>query len=207
MKKLLFILTLLLVFTTGYARNRGYYKVTLSSVEGTGLEGAITNSLDVHTLLTMPEYIDSNMIIHFTFEPTHIDFDIYNCTKANMKIIWDEIVYVGGVELSSASVFHKGIKIIDREKPQTPTTILKETKYTDILILKSSVEWDSFYGRWMYYTILFGRDKMKEIKLLMPIMVGDTRYEYLFNFKVEWQDIKVKSRIYDGKEYYIQIKK
>lgn len=206
MKKILIITGLLLIlpFVT-QAKVKGYYRVSLKSVDVNTAPGIISNP-ETDKGFTTPTYNDSIISINFTFEPTHIDFVLENKSDHNIKIIWDEVIYVGGPSGVSTGVIHTGIKLNEREKPQIPTVVLKKTKISDLLVLKSGVEFSMLYGRWLYSYILYWEDKLKEVKISLPIEIAGVKYEYLFTFSVNWENIKIKSRIYGGQEYYIEKK-
>lgn len=205
MRKLFLFAILITVPFLTEAKVKGYYRVSLQSVDVKASQGIISNPVNDKGF-TEPTYKDSVINIVFNFEPTHIDFILENQSNENIKIIWDEAIYVGGVAGVSTGVFHSGVKLIDRENSQTPTLIVKKSKISDLLVVKSGVSFSDYFGRWMYSYILFGEDKLKDVKILLPIEVAGVKYEYLFSFSVNWENIKVKTRIYDGKEYYIEKK-
>lgn len=187
------------------AKVKGYYRVSLESVDVNVAGGEIVNVQGANKF-TYPTYEDENIGIKFVFEPTHIDFTLQNKSNSSLRIIWDDAIYVGGPNGVSDGVFHSGIRLIDRDKSQTPSIIVKGTMLSDVIITKSGVSFSTSFGRWMYNYILYWQHHLKNIKLLLPIEKNGVTYEYLFNFSVVWEDVKVKSRIYGGKEYYIQIK-
>ncbi|MBS6650877.1 hypothetical protein [Alistipes putredinis] len=205
MRKFLLVAIVVLIPVLGQAKVKGYYRVFLESVEVKAENGVIDNIIDDNNF-TIPSYSDNFISIRFHFQPTHIDFLLDNKSNESIKIVWDDVVYVGGPAGVSDGVFHSGVKIIDREQPQTPTTVVKGSKLSDILVVKSGVSFSSYFSRWMYSYILYGEDTLTNVKVLLPIEVKGKKIEYLFSFSVKWENVKVKTRIYDGKEYYIRMK-
>lgn len=188
------------------AKVKGYYRVSLESVDVNDTSKGIISNPENSEGFTSPVYSDSTIYICFTFQPTHIDFLLQNKSNSNIKIIWDDAIYVGGIAGVSDGVFHSGVKFINREETQTPTVIVKGSKISDLLVVKSGVSFNDYFNRWKYQYILFWEDQLSEVKVLLPVEVNGEKREYLFTFSVKWEDIKVKTRIYDGKEYYIEKK-
>lgn len=187
------------------AKVKGYYRVSLSTVDVVGEKGVISNPENAQGFTT-PVYEDDVMAIAFNFEPTHIDFTLSNKSDQTLKILWDEAIYVGGPSGVSVGVFHSGVKLIDRSAPQTPTVVVRGSKINDLLVTKDGVSFNGTFGRWVYSYILYWEDALKQVKVLLPIEVNGEKREYLFDFAVNWENIKVKTRIYDGREYYIEKK-
>lgn len=205
MRNLLLIIALVLLPSFGHAKVKGYYRVTLESVDVNTEVGEIQNLLGANNF-TYPVYTDYNIEIRFEFQPTHIDFLLTNKADSNLKIHWDDAIYVGGPNGISTGVFHAGVKLIDRELPQTPSVVVKGSKINDLLVTKSGVSFNAYFGRWMYNYILYWEDQLTNVKILLPIEINGVKFEYLFSFSVDWENVKVKTRIIDGKEYYVQMK-
>lgn len=205
MRKLLLIAALSLLPLLSQAKVKGYYRVSLKSVEVNDSVGTIQNVLGADQF-TYPTYADDKIDIRFEFQPTHIDFLLTNKADSNLKIHWDDAIYVGGPNGISTGVFHAGVKLIDRELPQTPSVVVKGSKINDLLVTKSGVSFNAYFGRWMYNYILYWEDQLTNVKILLPIEINGVKFEYLFSFSVDWENVKVKTRIIDGKEYYFQMK-
>lgn len=205
MRKLLLIAALSLLPLLSQAKVKGYYRVSLESVEVNDSVGTIQNVLGADQF-TYPTYADDKIDIRFEFQPTHIDFLLTNKADSNLKIHWDDAIYVGGPNGISTGVFHAGVKLIDRELPQTPSVVVKGSKINDLLVTKSGVSFNAYFGRWMYNYILYWEDQLTNVKILLPIEINGVKFEYLFSFSVDWENVKVKTRIIDGKEYYFQMK-
>lgn len=205
MRKLLLIAVLSLLPLLSHAKVKGYYRVSLESVEVNDAVGTIQNVVGADQF-TYPTYTDDKIDIRFEFQPTHIDFQLTNKATNNLKIHWDDAIYVGGPNGVSTGVFHAGVKLIDREQPQTPSIVVKGSKINDLLVTKSGVSFNAYFGRWLYNYILYWEDQLTKVKILLPIEINGQKFEYLFSFSVDWENVKVKTRIIDGKEYYFQMK-
>ena len=205
MKKILVFISLCVLPYLSNAKVNGYYRVTLESVEAAAVSGTIANNVGADKF-TYPSYADEDIAISFSFQPTHIDFTLHNKTNSNIRIIWDEAIYVGGPSGVSDGVFHSGVRFIEREKAQTPSVIMKGSNLTDMIVLKSGVSFSMNLGRWVYSYILWWENQLKDIKLMLPIEKGGEVVEYLFDFSVEWEKVKVKTRLLNGKEFYFKMK-
>lgn len=84
-----------LIPVLGQAKVKGYYRVFLESVEVKAENGVIDNIIDDNNF-TIPSYSDNFISIRFHFQPTHIDFLLDNKSNESIKIVWDDVVYVGG---------------------------------------------------------------------------------------------------------------
>lgn len=208
MKKFLFLTVIIFsVYTACAADPKGYYRVSLESVEVKGMNGEISNTINEKGFTT-PSYKDDLIDIVFTFEPTHIDLILKNMGNSSLKIIWDDAIFVGGINQNSDGVFHAGVKYNDRENTQLPTQVLQGTRLSDIIVPKGTVSWSDYFGRWMYHFILYGEDRLKQIQVLLPIEYENSVKEYLFIFSVKWEDVKVKKIVSgSGKCYYTKLKR
>ena len=107
-------------------------------------------------------YEDNDLKITFIVGTKEIDFEIYNKTDKSVKIIWDETSFIPYGE--GKKVMHKGVKYIDRNAAQVPTTIPSKTTWSDMV-----VPTDNVYYKQGYYTLNNippqAIEKVKEIKL------------------------------------------
>ncbi|MDE5709531.1 MAG: hypothetical protein K2G66_04675 [Alistipes sp.] len=189
------------------AAPKGYHRVNLQSVEVKDGHGEISNPVNEDGF-TIPSYKDDLLDIAFSFEPTHVDLVLKNIGNSSLKIVWDDAIYVGGVNQNSIGVFHAGVKYNDRENTQLPTPVLKGARLSDIIVPKDGVSWSNYFGRWMYHFILYGENRLTQLQILLPIEYKNSTREYLFTFSVNWENVKVKKRVSgSGKCYYIKLKK
>ena len=129
---------------------------------------------------------------------TQFSFSLFNKSEHSIKIIWDEAVYVNE-NGSSQKIMHSGVKYIDRNNTQPPTTVVKGASIEDLIMPTDNVYFVSGqYGGWRE-TPLFKNsastqeelNKLKDfyvgktIRILLPLRIEDTTNEYLFTFKIE----------------------
>jgi hypothetical protein len=62
-----------------------------------------------------------------------LNLGLNNKTNVPIKVDWDQASYVD-IEGQSHKVIHSGIRLIDRDKPQSTTMIPPSAKINDILI-------------------------------------------------------------------------
>ena len=87
-------------------------------------------------------YEDDAISIVFAVTNEHLEFTLANKTKEPQSINWDEVSYV---DLSGTAhrVLHKGVKLADRDKPQSPTVIPPGAKIENLIEPSDSVQWSS----------------------------------------------------------------
>ena len=124
---------------------------------------------------------------------SQFNFLLMNKTKHSIKIIWDEAAYVDE-NGSSKRIMHSGVKYSDRNNPQPPTTIVRGTTVSDIIL-----PIDDFYGSlfspYATRTEKESADKAeqyvgKSVQVLLPLKIKEIVNEYIFSFKVN--DFKVE---------------
>lgn len=197
-----FLCFLLLSTGIGNSQNNNYSYVKLSKVEPV-VQSFEIKEIKAENGVIKPFYSDSIINITFSFEPTHIDFLLRNNLSERIKIIWDDAIYMGVDEMSDG-IFHAGVKYIDRESTQTPTSILGEGKIEDIIVPKNMVYYDKTLRRWVYKYLFFGSERSK-IKILLPIETSKQKIEYIFSFNMEKIELKTKTQMIDYKVYYKSI--
>ncbi|WP_029275195.1 hypothetical protein [Pedobacter borealis] len=198
-KSILTLLALLPLLSFG---QRGYYKAILSKVE---VQGKITaDSLAIKLdSLTNPKnnhfvYADNNIEINWYNSTSQFNFEIRNKLNETIKIIWDDASYID-TDGSSKKVFHAGVKYIDRNNAQPPTTIIKDSKLSDLITPTENVYFSSgSYGGWRELPLFdYSRKDVvhkynnKHARILLPISIGGNVQEYIFTFTVNWiEEIK-----------------
>lgn len=201
MKKLLPILALT-VLMTGCMTYSGIYKVGLQEVESPKNikeqfgETKVVNFQDQG--VTKYSYEDGLIKIVWLPLSTQFSFNLTNKSDHSIKIIWDEVAYVNE-NGSSQKVFHSGVKYIDRNNSQPPTTIVKGANIDDLIMPTDNVYFVSGqYGGWRELPLFKNRASTPEelntlkssyvgkvVKILVPIKIEETTNEYLFTFKIE----------------------
>ena len=145
MKKLLLLflsLSAITCFSQKKDKRVGVYSAYLYSVE-------VPKDLKVGTIDTLLSiYEDSIIKIDWGYADSQICFDLTNTSEQTLKIIWDEAAYIS-LSNESSRIFHKGIKYIDRENPQAPTSVYKKTTLSDLIAPTSYTSYVSGkYGGW-----------------------------------------------------------
>ncbi len=83
-------------------------------------------------------YEDDAVAIRFRFFETEIAFNLRNKTNRLLTVFWDESRYV--TETGAAKrVFHKGIRVRNRFKPQPPTVIPARADLDDHVVPSDNV--------------------------------------------------------------------
>ena len=148
-------------------------------------------------------YEDNDLKITFIVGTKEIDFEIYNKTDKSVKIIWDETSFIPYGE--GKKVMHKGVKYIDRNAAQVPTTIPSKTTWSDMVVPTDNVYYKQGYysqyasnpGGWethdLWLTADFNKPETEAIvmklkgwkyRLVMPMEVNGVKKDYTFNFEI-----------------------
>lgn len=200
MKKLTCILFLITILQS-CAVYRGYYDVGLQNVERPeNVQERYGESQIAHfdeDGETKYRYEDEILEIIWIPTSSSFSFVLQNKTDHSIKIIWDEAVYVNEDGLSMR-VMHSGVKYIDRNNPQPPTTVVRNAKIEDLIMPTENVYYASGkYGGWRTNP-LFPRSAMsqeelnsltsryigKEVQILLPLEIQGHVNEYLFSFRI-----------------------
>lgn len=168
---------------------RGYYDTHLYSVEvGGGIKPGVTDSLK-------SLYQDSLITITWLYGGTELHFNLKNETEQTLKIIWDDAAFVSQSNESS-KIFHKGIKYIDRENSQPPTSVYKGSNLSELIAPTSYTSFTSGqYGGWRSSPLVKVRGGMwmgkmqydesvvgQKMRVVLPIKTADNTIEYNFIF-------------------------
>ncbi|MDR2917285.1 MAG: hypothetical protein LBV74_21025 [Tannerella sp.] len=205
-KYILFILLTIFFNMSLFAKNQGYYQMTLIDVElNSGDAGDFITEKNKYGI-DYSTYEDRLINITLCVHPTHISFTLNNNTDSKIKVVWDEAV-ISGFDGNSESVFHSGTKYINKEESQVSTTIIKGSKLEDIVAPKNLASWMEKHNRWGHTPMLRwgNRNNGKTITLLLPIETEGSTIDYIFTFECEWMDVKSKTRVINGLEYYREI--
>lgn len=143
------------------------------------LEGANINNNNV--------YEDGNIAVGF--EPvldTAISFAVNNKSEQTIRILWDETVFID-IDKSVSKVMHLGVKYIDRDKEMPPTIVPAGTRVKELVVPSKNIYYSSGSG-WRTRAIVptdnaLGYDG-KTISVFMPIMIGNEKTEYKFDFRI-----------------------
>lgn len=200
-KNTLLVLVIILI-TTSCATSlySGYYNIGLSKVETPKSkddrygETTITNLGSKDTLKF--SYEDNYINITWTIGIKQFAFNLKNKTDFNLKIIWDEAVYVD-IDGSSSKVMHAGIKYVDRDASHPASIVAKKSYIDDMVLPTKNVYMNSIYSGWQEKAFLpiYAKSKEillndsknyigKQVKIILPIQIEDTVNEYEFVFDV-----------------------
>lgn len=209
--KRLFILSLISIALSscGVSLYSGYYNVGLSKVETPKSkndrygETIITNLGSKDTLKY--RYEDNYIDITWTISIKQFDFRLKNKSDNNLKIIWDETVYID-VDGSSNKIIHAGVKYVDKNSPQPASIVAKKAYIDDTIIPTKNIYMNNIYSGWQEKAFLpiyastkevLLRDSQKyigkQIRIILPIQIEETINEYEFVFDVTgftplWKD-------------------
>ena len=143
-----------------------------------------------------------------------IHFVLTNKMDHSIKIIWDEAAFID-MEGQSGRVMHTGVKYADRNAPQPPSVIPKQSTLTDNVVPTNNVYYDNDYGDWKErgivqpderrfvdsdssltltnaYKLIAERNKGRRFGLLLPLEIEGVVNEYTFWFEV--QEVSVRTR-------------
>ncbi|MDR2584984.1 MAG: hypothetical protein LBC84_02000 [Prevotellaceae bacterium] len=153
---------------------------------------------------TIFHFQDENIKVEWDLANTRFHFTLTNVSEHFIKIPWDEAVYVDQYG-KARRVIHDGIPYERKGEPQPFTVVPQGARIDDFLLPvdnilaenKNFVNWKVVY---LFY------DKLKnvgqEVKLVLPMMLQNVRFDYVFTFKVEeWKDdVKTRSTFLWGRE-------
>lgn len=194
MNKKLFLLIFFAISSFIFAQKKdkkeGAYSLQLFAVEAP----KDINSSKVDSLTST--YEDSLIKINWQYAVSQLGFDLTNKSDQTLKLVWDDVAYINA-ENESGKVFHKGIKYIDRENSQAPSSIYKNTTLSDLVSPTSYTYYVSGqYGGWrsspLIPTMAAAFSKKVEykpellgkiIRVALPLKTEEKTYEYVFIFK------------------------
>ncbi len=145
-------------------------------------------------------YEDDYINILWYVGTTGIYFTLENKSGHSIKINWDDISFVD-IEGKVRRVMHNGVRFIDRNKSQPPTTIPNGAKIDEVLIPTDNVYFDTgglyTIGGWEKVNLIPSYYKSKQsmaseaqsyvgktMKVLMPIVVEGVQNDYSFEFEI-----------------------
>jgi len=130
-------------------------------------------------------YTDNYIDISFVVTKNQINYEILNKTDSGIKINWDDLSFVSPAGRASR-IIHSGVRLIDRNNSQAPTTIPPESRISDVAIPSENIQyikngWQQgllFEGDYVFYN-------GKEFSVYFPIEIKGQKKEYLFKFKID----------------------
>jgi hypothetical protein len=132
-----------------------------------------------------------------------LEFDLLNKSDSPVKILWDDAAYVD-ITGHSRRVIHSGVKLMERNSPQTPSVIPGKGRLNDIVYPSDHV---SYYGNWSQIPMfpclregyactdhdrkLVAAHNGLDYRVLLPVEVGKETYPYIFVFKVDKAEVVI----------------
>lgn len=135
-------------------------------------------------------YEDANIKISFNISKKQISFELKNKTEEPIKVDWNQVSYVD-VLGGSHRVMHKGVKLNERENPQSPSIIPPTANISDLVYPTDYVSFTSGkYGGWSE-EVMFPEGpkaklyKAKNFSVFMPLEINGKTKNYFFGFKID----------------------
>jgi len=193
---LIFLLSISVCEAQKKIKREGMYSAYLYSVEG-------PEDYNLDSVNSVCE--DPIIKIDWDYAYSQIGFELTNKSDQTIKILWDDAAYIS-MSNESGRVFHKGVKYIDRENSQPPTSIYKNTTLSDLISPTANTRYVSGqYGGWVSSPLIpvpqgafsnkieYREDLLdKTMKVVLPIKIGDEVHEYIFSFKTEFVEKRNK---------------
>lgn len=167
------------------------FRLVLSSTErvsGGNTSDVVFRELELDSIMEFSfedEYIAANIRIPWYL--TFISYDIQNKTNSSIKLIWDEAAYVD-LFGNSTSLLSGQTRLIDSNRSQKSSIIVRNSSingymYPQNKIIESSKIW--------FEPLLPSKDRSiidKSIAIMLPIVIGDIRYEYNLVYTINFDD-------------------
>ena len=167
-------------------------KITISSINIRFLEGNTFGEYSYSFTITKPKaaknlvFEDASLLIGFVVTKERIAFTLDNKTQNPIKINWDQVSYVD-VMGKAHRVIHSGVRFVERDKSQIPTTLPPTASIEDIILPADHIEYIS--SSWTQIPLFpNGGDALlyngRSFNIFMPLEVNGVIKNYLFAFKV-----------------------
>lgn len=172
--------------------NKGDYKMFASSLEKPSSNKFSKGKIHIDNILGILTYADNYISIEIIPEEECFRFVLNNVSSGTIKINWDDIIFIDEYN-QSRRMIHSGVRYIDANKPQNPTLIARNSSINDILVPIHRLYYSSYDYEWSVLAILnyvhvYNHYKEgTQVKLILPIEVGNNRYEYTITYDVVWQ--------------------
>lgn len=172
------------------------YDLQLSHVERQTRGGQTREFADVSGNAFEDEYVK----ITWRVNDPQLVFSLLNKSPSSLRVLWDDVSFVG-IDGKTSRILHEGVRIADRGQSMPPTVVVRGGMLEDLVEPVSNVYWRTGYGMydaggWAHEPLLPShrapseaevRSQMLDaasIKLLLPLDINGTVYEYLFEFNV-----------------------
>lgn len=162
------------------------YKLTNVSRDESVMDNSISSSSN---------YKDELLSVSWMIDRNKANFTIKNNATGSIKIIWDDMAFVG-LNGESHRVIHKGIKYSEKEKEQAPSIVARNAELHDLIIPADKIYYQKSWEKWSAYPFvddfLYSPEDEstkhpngKKIQVLLPVIINEKRYEYQFVFEIE----------------------
>lgn len=202
MKKVLFLLVMGVSLCS--CANAAKLNMTLSSVDVSRNNASNMYILEQESNSLVWLFEDDIISTKWQFGDSELILTLGNLTDNTLKIIWDDAAFID-VDGTAGRIMHTGTKYSGRSDFQPPTIIPKKTTVNESILPTRNVLLGDYVwvkGQLFIYHIKYLKDLIKNhtgkhIKLLIPIVLGEEKIEYLFDFRVKYvSKIKTKNIYY-----------
>jgi len=193
--KLIIVCSISVLLTSCYSTN--YFAVNgfkLKQVQELTSENDLTAYIKSDSLFT---YSDSIISVQLIPTDKNIGFIIENKTNSVLSLDWNNAMYFD-FDGTSKKTMHAGVKFIDKNTSQPPTTILPKSKIEDQLLPTENVYWSSKTTSWeqndLFPSISNSKEGAgmktsqyvgKDIKIMLPIIYKNSTLNYLFTLNID----------------------
>lgn len=203
-KIILFTIFIFIIFGCAGSTQQISFDMTLDQVErpqDANEQYGEINTTVIDSLGKKYLYFEDDLVrVWFSFGNTQIGLIVENKSDHTMKISWDYAAWISPVGVSGR-VIHSGVRLIDRNAPQSPSIIVRNGKLSDIIIPTDNIYYISGqYGGWrerglLHHTDVMAMDMQSELKnaqkyvgktcgVLLPIEIEGVQNDYVFTFKI-----------------------
>jgi hypothetical protein len=135
--------------------------------------------------VTAPPIVTERYSLELQLENDRIGLRLTNRSDGFLKIVWDDAVFVDFTG-QSHGVVHTGVRLIERDKSQVPTSIAPRSFVNDAIVPKPNIVFST--SGWKFSDILPRSDeerialKGKTFKIILPIEspqgIGPDEFEF-----------------------------
>ena len=179
-KKIILMISLLVViFLIGCVRGDNDLFIEMVEPKPTGNPGeqALYEDDNIRILFTIYHGID---IYGFTFS-------LKNKSDQTIQIVWNEVVILDS-NYNSYEIIHEGIDPIDKNKPMKNAVVPPGAQRVETVIPTDIIKWNSKLDYWetraFIETLQLFDGKVEKASLILPLIIGEEKETYSFNFKI-----------------------
>lgn len=159
----------------------------------------VTNQAGIVGSVSKNNYSDDVISIDWSDARTQLGFEIQNRSDKMIRIVWNDAAYIGSNGKTSR-VFHKGIKYTNKELSQPDSPIYAKSSLSDLVAPTDYSELmdNEWVSRPLVGSLAAALNKTVDkldkslvggkIRVVLPIVHGDTTIEYNFTFETEFKE-------------------